>query len=90
MRIFVKKIHEKYVYAPKMDGALIFRRCLYNVGTRNIYLISFFPSQSRPFLNFLNTSCGPLALVKSIPCIRMKVGEREIYKPSDLGYDQFW
>ena len=42
MRIFVRQIYEKYVYTPKCAVFLIFRRCLYNVGTRNMYSINFF------------------------------------------------
>ena len=42
MRIFLRQIYEKYVYTPKCPVFLIFRRSLYNVGSRNMYSINFF------------------------------------------------
>ena len=44
----------------------------------------------RVLLNGLNRRFGIWGLVRSFPCKKMKVGNREILKPMDDGCDELW
>ena len=49
-----------------------------------------FEIQSRLLLNTLNRRFGVWGLVRSFPCKKMWVGQREILKPIDDGCDELW
>ncbi|XP_021350946.1 uncharacterized protein LOC110448822 [Mizuhopecten yessoensis] len=49
-----------------------------------------FETDCRTFLNDYNSDASQKQRVRSIPCISAFLGDRELKKPNDPGYDYFW
>ncbi|KAJ8305435.1 hypothetical protein KUTeg_015980 [Tegillarca granosa] len=49
-----------------------------------------FETDCRLFLNDFNKSLGVTKRVLSLPCTSAFLGDKELYKPNEPGYDEFW
>ncbi|XP_069127747.1 titin homolog isoform X2 [Argopecten irradians] len=49
-----------------------------------------FETDCRTFLNTYNSDGSQNQRVRSIPCLSAFLGDRELRKPNDPGYDEFW
>ena len=49
-----------------------------------------FETDCRQFLNCLNTSLNIRQLVFSVPVMNCFLGDKELFKPPDRNYSQFW
>ncbi|KAL3869398.1 hypothetical protein ACJMK2_042083, partial [Sinanodonta woodiana] len=81
-RIFPKKLRKKYITSLIND---------LNVAKQLLEIKDAdFEMDCRNFLNELNSNCTRNRRVFSIPCIAAHLGQKQLRKPSDSGYDQFW